>query len=141
MNILLADPDRDLLLCYTRLLEQEGHAVATAFDAAELFRLWDEAPRELVILDADLPRLSREKLAEKAAADRTPLLILGTGRSAPAFPGGGTFPYLAFPFFPDDLLRRTAELLPRKTAAQTEEAAQPEGPALPKETDEVTEDE
>ena len=111
MNILLADPDRDILLCCSRLLEQEGYTVATAFDAAELFRLWDETRPDLVILDTNLPQLNPDKWKQRAAGERTPLLVLGTRRSLPAGPGQAAFSYLAFPFMPDEFLERTAGLL------------------------------
>lgn len=106
MNILLADPDRDMLLCYARLLELAGNEAVTAFDAAGLVGRWEENRPDLIILNTDLPGLDRNGLAAKAAADPVPLLMLGLSRTAPA-PGGG-FPsaYLAYPFRPEELLQQ-----------------------------------
>ena len=111
MNILLADPDRDILFCYARLLAWEGHAADTAFDAAGFFGLWEERRPDLIILNADLPGLDRGRLAEKAAADPVPLLLLGTARRAPAMPGGLPSAYLAYPFRPEELLQQADLLL------------------------------
>ena len=114
MHIVLADPDRDILLCFSRLLELEGYTAATAFDAAELFRLWDESRPDLIILNAELPRLSLKKTAARITEDRVPLLVLGTGQTAPAASGDGLLSYLAYPFSPDEFLQQAAALLKKK---------------------------
>ena len=44
MRILLADPDRDLLQSYERLLALDGHEVAAAFDGAQAARLLAAGP-------------------------------------------------------------------------------------------------
>lgn len=106
MNILLADPDRDMLLCYARLLELAGNEAVTAFDAAGLFGRWEEKRPDLIILNTDLPGLDRGGLAARTAADPVPLLMLGLCRTAPASDGGFPSAYLAYPFRPEELLQQ-----------------------------------
>lgn len=105
MRVLLADPDRDLLSGYQRLMETDGDSVKTAFDGTQVLNLLGSGMFDLAILNEQLPRIAHERLIHGLREEHIPVIALLTDpvhirrlcRTEPASA------YLSFPFFPSEL--------------------------------------
>ncbi len=110
MKILLADQHRDMLLMYRTLLEQRGDEIVTAFDGTQVADYLREEPFDLMILNADIPRVQSSQLL-RMAKDRQ----IGTVSMVNAPAGeqtassGGDQTVILFPFFPEELFAKIDE--------------------------------
>ena len=110
MKILLADHHRDLLLMYRMLLEQRGDEIVTAFDGTQVADYLREEPFDLMILNADIPRVQSSQLL-RMAKDRqigtVSMVNAPAGERAAASDGRETV--ILFPFFPEELYAKIDE--------------------------------
>ena len=109
MKVLLASPHRDILLCYSRILEQEGIQTDTAFDGAEVLRLLAAGPYSKVILDLDLPRVEAGNIIRLLHEENTPVLALHTGSGSAlsdADEAARPDDILFYPFSPEEFLEK-----------------------------------
>ena len=106
MNILLADPDRDFLESYRRVLELAGHTVSTAFDGTMVSQLLAEGHFDMAILDEQLPRVPHDRLVGWLKSERVPVIALCDSRvtCATLMRAPLCAAYLSFPFLPEELL-------------------------------------
>lgn len=114
MRLLLADPDRDLLSGFCRLMELDGHSVDTAFDGTQVLRLLDAGAYDLMILNERLPRAAHGRLMERAG--HTPVIVLlnrpvDLRHLCQREPAGA---YLTFPFSPGDLTALADSVLEKR---------------------------
>jgi DNA-binding response OmpR family regulator len=117
VKILVVDDDLDLLALIAFALRQAGYLVVDATDGElALRRFADEAP-DLVVLDANLPRIDGFEVCRRLrAGSRTPILMLTVrGDEADVVRGLdlGADDYLTKPFSPRTLLARIRALLRR----------------------------
>jgi DNA-binding response OmpR family regulator len=117
VKILVVDDDLDLLALIAFALRQAGYLVVDATDGElALRRFVDEAP-DLVVLDANLPRIDGFEICRRLRAEsRTPILMLTVrGDEADVVRGLdlGADDYLTKPFSPRTLLARIRALLRR----------------------------
>ena len=114
MTILLADSDRDLLKSYGTLLALDGHAVATAFDGAQVASLLPRGRYDMAILGKALPRVGHEQLLRLLQREDVPVIVLLEERVSAGRLLGEDLPeaFLPLPFLPGDLralIRSVAE--------------------------------
>ena len=121
MNILLADSNRDLLQCYQKLLNMDGHTVTTAFDGTQVLSLLAPEKYDIAILEEDLPRVELAQLLQALEQDRVPAIVLADGTVTVKTLLGSSLPsaYLSFPFLPSDLIRLMEEVTEKKRSAET----------------------
>jgi DNA-binding response OmpR family regulator len=117
MKILAVDDDADLLELVGFTLRRAGYAVVTAADGEAALRVFDDELPDLVVLDANLPRLSGFEVCRRIRARAaTPILML-TVRSAEEDQVQGldlgADDYVTKPFSPRSLLARVRALLRR----------------------------
>ena len=121
MRILLAAPDRDILMCYERLLSQEGHEVTTAFDGMQIPQLLAGSGPEAVILDLDLPGLVRSRILRMFAEDNIPVVALG--EALPENADAKNVSFLRYPFLPEELFAAVIALTVQQSLPDTADAA------------------
>ena len=122
MRVLLADPDRDMLFAYRRLLEIAGYAAETAFDGEQALALLDTASFDLAIVNERLPRLAHERIMRALRGKGVPVIVLLDAPVNMKRLCGENLPsaYLSYPFFPSELFSLAEDVL--KKARVTEEA-------------------
>lgn len=76
MKILFAVPDRDLLECYRKLLEEDLGETVTSFDGTQVISLLSTDDFDVLILDKKLPRVDYRKIAERAVSKNIPVILL-----------------------------------------------------------------
>ncbi len=116
MKILLADPDRDLLMCYKRLLELDNFEVTAVFDGTQAFNLIKQTSFDLAVINRDIPRVGSRELVKLLNAANTPsIILLGTRITPPILLDHvAASSYLSFPFFPYELRQRISDILKKK---------------------------
>lgn len=65
-TILIVDDDEQVLIELERLLEDQGYSTTTAWSGREALEFLRCKPFDFVLLDGDLPDLSREELIRQA---------------------------------------------------------------------------
>ena len=76
MKILTAHSDRDLLNCFTALLEKKGYSSVTAFDGTQVVRkIYTERP-DIVLLEPELPLADVKKIIAVLDEERIPFVAL-----------------------------------------------------------------
>ncbi len=112
MRILFCNPERDLLLTYSRLLEAEGFEVSTAFDGPQLSAALAGGPA-FVILDSALPRMDAAAMLRYLAEQQNGVLLLVNDRKtlSPYRELLSEDAFLFYPFSPQELLGRVRTLL------------------------------
>ncbi|MBO4873640.1 MAG: response regulator transcription factor [Lachnospiraceae bacterium] len=112
MKLLFASAERDLLLCYSRLLQTEGREVLTAFDGPQLLSQLSGSP-DLIIADAALPRLDTAGLIRFLKNEGIRLiLLLNDKKQKNAF--RENLPeeaFLSYPFSPEELEEKIRETM------------------------------
>ena len=123
MSILVVEDDADLLdvLCFT--LRRKGYDVLAAHDGAVGLHLWQTKTPQLVLLDADLPKINGWELCKRIRSESNTPVIMLTGASSEADTVRGldlgADDYLTKPFSPSVLVARIQAVLRRaKEAAE-----------------------
>ncbi|MGH7631584.1 MAG: response regulator [Gemmatimonadales bacterium] len=119
-TVLIVDPDSDARQLASRAVESAGYRWVSACDGVEALELLDryDVPFALVVTDVGLPDIPGPELMDRISARRPGLPVLYTSLRPPgdgSEPGavGADQPLLEKPFTPDELLRRTREILGR----------------------------
>ena len=115
MKLLFASSDRDLLLCYGKLLQADGRTVLTAFDGPQLYTQL-AGGADLVITDARLPRLELKGLLRFLKEEGSAVILLINEKKTrekyrDLLPEEAFLPY---PFAPDELEEKIREILKLK---------------------------
>ena len=123
MKLLLADPNRDLLKAYHKLLAGRGYDVSVCFEGTETVRMLSAGQFDLLIVNEALPLIPYEKLVAFARETHTASIVL-LRRKVSAGLLLGPEPanaYLPFPFLPEELvgLISQTEALARDTGPLT----------------------
>jgi len=117
-SIVLIDDEPITLKRLRRILEKEGHHIATFSSPQRAFRHLEQATCDLVVSDIQMPGMSGLDLMTKVRSRMPDIeFILITGYAS--FDGAieatkeGAFHYLAKPFTPEQLRQRVAQALSR----------------------------
>ena len=105
MELLLADPDRDFLAAYQRLLTLSGYDTTTVFDSTQVVTHLNSKHYDIVILSKQLMRISVSELIAQCKQKGIPCIILSdhpiSSHMLCQDPLGAA--YLPFPFLPSEL--------------------------------------
>ena len=116
MNILIGNRDRDFLRSFSKLFELEGHTVDTVFDGTQVITSMAGKKPELVILEAELPRVRNSQLVRLLNDEQIPVIIV-MGRKLKTADLLGTdtgSSYISLPFLPAELLSLTEDLVSKR---------------------------
>ncbi len=118
MKVLVVDDDVELLPLLAFTLRQAGFLALEATDGERALAMIAEEAPDVVILDANMPRLDGFEVCRRlrAAGDATPVLMLTVRREEEDVVRGldlGADDYLTKPFSPRTLLARVRALLRR----------------------------
>jgi CheY-like chemotaxis protein len=107
-TVLIVDPDSEARQLASRTVEAAGYRWVSACDGVEALELLDryDVPFALVVAEVGLPDIPGPELMLQIAARRPGLPVLYTSMSP-----RDDQPVLEKPFTPDELLRRTREIL------------------------------
>ncbi len=117
MSILIVEDDADLLdiLCFA--VRRAGHDVIAAHDGAVGLDLWRSKDPELILLDADLPKMSGWDVCKTIRSEAgTPIIMLPAASDEADIVRGlvlGADDYLTKPFSPRQLMARVRAVLRR----------------------------
>jgi DNA-binding response OmpR family regulator len=77
MKVLLVEDDADLLDLLTYALGREGYTVLTAMDGQQALRRWEDDTPDVVLLDANLPKIDGYEVCRRIRHDgATPIIML-----------------------------------------------------------------
>jgi len=77
LKILIVDDDIDLLDLTSYALRREGYSVAAAVDGAQALQRWEHEKPDLVLLDANLPKLNGFEVCRRIRHESdTPVIML-----------------------------------------------------------------
>jgi DNA-binding response OmpR family regulator len=80
MKALLVDDDPDLLDLTTYALRREGYTVLCAIDGQQAIQRWESENPDIVLLDANLPKLNGFEVCRRIRHDSETPVIMLTGR-------------------------------------------------------------
>jgi DNA-binding response OmpR family regulator len=80
MKVLLVEDDADLLDLLTYALRREGYTVLTAMDGQQALKRWEDDTPDVVLLDANLPKLDGYEVCRRIRHDGTTPIIMLTAR-------------------------------------------------------------
>ena len=120
MRVLLADPDRDMLFAYRRLMELAGHAAKTAFDGAQVLDILETASFDLAVVSERLPRIAHERVMRSLIGKGVPAVVLldapvSVKRLCRKELANA---YLSHPFSPAELFALAADALDKANAGK-----------------------
>ena len=103
MKLLLADPNRDFLKAYHKLLSLEGHEVAVCFEGTETVRALATGQYGAAVVNAALPRVTCGQILAPARETDTRTVVLTNKKISAGLllsePLANA--YLPFPFLPE----------------------------------------
>ena len=77
MKVLLVEDDADLLDLMTYALSREGYTVLTAMDGQQALKRWEEESPDLLLLDANIPKIDGFEVCRRIRHDgATPIIML-----------------------------------------------------------------
>lgn len=116
MKILFADPDRDLLMTYGRLLELDGHEVSSAFDGVQAVNMIKSSTFDLAVINKNIPRVSSRDIIKMLNSSNIPSIVLLGRHVTPnlLLDYVAASSYLNFPFSPNELRERINEIAEKK---------------------------
>lgn len=137
MRILLADDSATLRKAVAAVLQAEGHEITEAVDGVEAITRFAASRPDLVILDADMPRLGGHVvcrlLKEDAATAAVPVLML-TGRDQASdeywSDRSGADGYLVKQRVHDELIATVNALEARRALSELSAGGEPPGEAI-----------
>ena len=120
MRVLLADPDRDMLFAYRRLMELAGHAAKTAFDGVRVLDILETASFDLAVVSERLPRIAHERVMRSLIGKGVPAVVLldapvSVKRLCRKELANA---YLSHPFSPAELFALAADALDKANAGK-----------------------
>jgi DNA-binding response OmpR family regulator len=80
MKVLLVEDDADLLDLLTYALGREGYSVLTAMDGQQALRRWEDDSPDVVLLDANLPKVDGYEVCRRIRHEGATPIIMLTGR-------------------------------------------------------------
>jgi DNA-binding response OmpR family regulator len=80
MKVLLVEDDADLLDLLTYALRREGYTVLTAMDGQQALKRWEDDAPDVVLLDANLPKIDGFEVCRRIRHDGTTPIIMLTAR-------------------------------------------------------------
>lgn len=106
MKILIADPDRDFLVSFQRLLELSEIEVTTAFDGTQVINKTAQQFFDLVVLSYNIPRISYRELLKMLNENNIPVILLLRNRINADILLDDVLAnaHIRFPFFPDEFI-------------------------------------
>ena len=84
MKVLLVEDDADLLDLMTYALGREGYTVLTAMDGQQALKRWEDESPDVVLLDANLPKVDGFEVCRRIRHDGTTPIIMLTARDEEA---------------------------------------------------------
>ena len=120
MRVLLADPDRDMLFAYRRLMELAGHTAETAFDGVQALDIPQTVSLDLAVVSERLPRIAHERVMRGLIKKGVPTIVL---LDAPVSVKRLcrkelASAYLSHPFSPAELFALAADVLDKANAGK-----------------------
>ena len=121
MRILLAAPDRDLLMTYKRLFELDSYTVTAVFDVPQAAVHIGEQRFDLAIVDRSLPRGGSKEILKRLNEKEIPSVLLIEHKITPndLLEYSAASSYMSYPFFPYELKERAAEVLEKAGSKET----------------------
>jgi DNA-binding response OmpR family regulator len=80
MNVLVIEDDVDLVDLLTYALRRDGYTVSAALDGQQGLQRWEADKPDIMILDANLPRIDGFEVLRRVRVDATTPVIMLTGR-------------------------------------------------------------
>ena len=120
MKVLLVEDDADLLDLMTYSLGRDGYTVLTAMDGQQALKRWEDESPDVVLLDANLPKIDGFEVCRRIRHDGTTPIIMLTARDEEsdvlhAFQLGAD-DYVIKPFSAKQLAARMRAVLRRSQA-------------------------
>jgi DNA-binding response OmpR family regulator len=84
VKILLVEDDADLLDLLTYALGREGYTVLTAMDGQQALRRWEDDSPDVVLLDANIPKIDGYEVCRRIRHDGATPIIMLTARDEEA---------------------------------------------------------
>ena len=106
MRVMLANPDRDFLLAFTRLLEYENDEVTAVFDGTQVItKLASQQKPDIVVLDEGIPRISSREILKQLNENDIPVIMISDRKinSGKLMDNILANAYLSLPFMPGEL--------------------------------------
>jgi len=117
MKVLLVDDDIDLLDLMSYALRREGYAIVTAADGQQALRRHEGEQPDIVLLDANLPKLNGFEVCRRIRhSSETPIIMLTSRDEEEYILRGlqlGADDYVTKPFSPKQLVARMKTVLRR----------------------------
>ena len=126
MKALVVDDDVDLLDLTTYALRREGYTVLPAVDGAHALQRWQTEHPDIILLDANLPRLNGFEVCRRIRQEsETPIIMLTARDDEEDVVRGlqlGADDYVTKPFSQKQLAARMAAVLRRSSADRYDQA-------------------
>ena len=106
MRVMLANPDRDFLLAFTRLLEYENDEVTAVFDGTQVItKLASQQKPDIVVLDEGIPRILSREILKQLNENDIPVIMISDRKinSGKLMDNILANAYLSLPFMPGEL--------------------------------------
>src|SRR4029453_2843502 len=118
MKVLVVDDDTDLLDLVTYALRREGFSVTPVVDGAQALHHWQSENPDIILLDANLPKLNGFEVCRRIRHDaQTPIIMLTARDDEEDIVRGlqlGADDYITKPFSAKQLVARMKAVLRRK---------------------------
>ena len=120
MKILFAAPDRDLLECCKKLLEDDFGEVVTAFDGTQVLSLLSSEKFDAAILDEAIPRIGFEKLIARMRETELPVIgLINEPISVHRLVGENVAnAYISYPFNVEDLAKKIGDTVEKAASGE-----------------------
>src|SRR5260370_17084256 len=119
MRIMVADDDRDMVDMLSYWLKGHGYDVIRAFDGEQAIKRWRETLPDLVILDAQMPKLDGFEVCRQMRSETNSMVLILTAHDREDDEKNGLEmgppTYLPNPFIPPPLLAPLKPITPPST--------------------------
>lgn len=105
LDILIADPDRDFLSSFRKLLEISGNTVSTVFDGTQAIISINDKKFDMVILNKNIPRIEYSEIIKLLNDKHIPVIVTSDKKIKTDILMNDNLAnsYLTFPFLPNEL--------------------------------------